>query len=330
MTNKDYNISDVNDIHGESKNDKLHKMSEAIKAEARRLGFFSCGIAKAEPVEGEERETYLKRVDKHCFADMDYMYRNVEKRLDPTLLVPGTKSIISVAMNYAPSASQNEGGYKFAAYALGHDYHIVIKERLRTLASTFQWDKENCRVFVDTAPVLERYWAMKAGLGWIGKNDLLIIPHAGTMFFLGEIFVDIELEYDKPIESRCGRCHRCIDNCPTHALSTNPFDAQLCLSYQLIENRGELSEGAKKAMGDTIYGCDRCQQSCPWNRFSTPTTEPEFQPNEELLDMRKNDWLNLDVEKYRKLFKGSAVKRAKYSGLMRNIEAASENEDTSL
>lgn len=285
---------------------------------------------KAEPVEGEERETYLKRVDKHCFADMDYMYRNVEKRLDPTLLVPGTKSIISVAMNYAPSASQKEDCYKFAAYALGHDYHIVIKERLRTLASTFQWDKENCRVFVDTAPVLERYWAMKAGLGWIGKNDLLIIPHAGTMFFLGEIFVDIELEYDKPMESRCGRCHRCIDNCPTHTLSTDPFDARLCLSYQLIENRGELSESAKKAMGDTIYGCDRCQQSCPWNRFSSPTTEPEFQPSEELLDMRKSDWQNLDIEKYRKLFKGSAVKRAKYSGLMRNIEAASENEDTSL
>lgn len=206
----------------------------------------------------------------------------------------------------------------------------MIKERLRTLASTFQWDIENCRVFVDTAPVLERYWAMKAGLGWIGKNNLLIIPHAGTMFFLGEIFVDIELEYDKPIESRCGRCPGCIDNCPTHALSTDPFDAQLCLSYQLIENRGELSEGAKKAMGDTIYGCDRCQQSCPWNRFSSPTTEPEFQPSEELLDMRKSDWQNLDIEKYRKLFKGSAVKRAKYSGLMRNIEAASENEDTSL
>lgn len=151
-------------------------------------------------------------------------------------------------MNYAPSASQKEDCYKFAAYALGHDYHIVIKERLRTLASTFQWDIENCRVFVDTAPVLERYWAMKAGLGWIGKNNLLIIPHAGTMFFLGEIFVDIELEYDKPIESRCGLCHRCIDNCPTHALSTDPFDAQLCLSYQLIENRGELSVDAKKAM----------------------------------------------------------------------------------
>lgn len=323
MTTKDFNTNNSESFQS----NRLKETSNAIKAEALRLGFFSCGIAKAEPVDYEERNEYMQRVKAHSYAGMDYMYRNIEKRLDPTLLVPGTKSIISVAMNYAPSVKQDEKGYKLASYALGRDYHVIMKEKLRALAKKFNWEEDSYRVFVDTAPVLERYWAARAGLGWIGKNNLLIIPHAGTMFFLGEIFVNFDLAYDKPGENHCGRCSRCIEKCPTHALSTHPFDASLCLSYQLIENRGELSENAKKAMGDTIYGCDRCQQACPWNRFSTPTTEPELQPSSDLLAMKKEDWQNLDVEKYRKLFKGSAVKRAKYEGLMRNIKAASMNDE---
>lgn len=261
------------------------------------------------------------------YAGMEYMAANVEKRLDPTLLVPGTKSIISVALNYAPSATQNANGYKLSAYALGQDYHDIIKKRLRQLAGTFGWT--TFRAFVDSAPVLERYWAVKAGLGWIGKNHQLIIPHAGTMFFLGELFVNIELEYDKPKPNFCGRCSRCIDACPTHALSTYPFDASLCLSYQLIENRGELSETAKEKMGDTIFGCDRCQNACPWNRFATPNDDPDLQPRPELLEMTKEDWQNLDIEQYRRLFKGSAVKRTKYEGLVRNIKAAGNHDEYS-
>lgn len=332
-----------------------------IKSLAHQLGFAACGIAKAAPVEGEEREKYLRRVEAHRYADMDYMYRNVEKRLDPTLLVPGTKSIISVALNYAPAVSQRDDSYKLAAYALGKDYHDIMKRRLRKLATTMGWQEitmkpsptpsanadaqqsvgqgktdsaassdnsekptAHFRVFVDSAPVLERYWAQKAGLGWIGRNNLLIIPHAGTMFFLGEIFVDIELDYDTPAVNRCGRCTRCIDACPTGALKSDPFDASLCLSYQTIENRGEISEAAKSAMDDTIYGCDRCQAACPWNRFATPNDDAELQPSPELLAMSKSDWQNLDVETYRRLFKGSAVKRAKYEGLMRNIKAVNK------
>lgn len=323
-------------------------LSQSIKAEALRLGFSACGIAKAEPVDAETQRHVRKWVEQKDYAGMEYMANNLEKRLDPTLLVPGTKSIICVALNYAPRVKIDESDdkYHFSAYALGKDYHDIIKKRLRLLASKFGWEaypvpnkvipssplleeqgKALYRCFVDSAPVLERYWAVRAGLGWIGKNHSLIIPHAGTMFFLGEIFVNIELDYDKPTKNFCGRCTRCIDACPTNALSTDPFDASLCLSYQLIENRGELSETAKKAMGDTIYGCDRCQQACPWNRFATPNDDPEMQPSEEFLNMTKEDWQSLDIEQYRRLFKGSAVKRVKYDGLMRNIRAANRKCD---
>lgn len=317
------------------------ELSHNIKAEARRLGFFACGIAKAEPVDAATQRHVRQWINRKGYAGMEYMSRNIEKRLDPTLLVPGTKSIISVALNYAPSASPRQDSYQFAAYALGGDYHDIIKQRLRKLAHSLNWHEIEYkpsspithhssplfRVFVDSAPVLERYWAVRAGLGWIGRNHQLIIPHAGTMFFLGELFVNVELDYDQQVKNFCGNCSRCIDACPTHALSTDPFDASLCLSYQLIENRNELSETAKRTMGDTIYGCDRCQQACPWNRFATPNDDPELQPSDEFLNMTKEDWQNLDIERYRQLFKGSAVKRAKYEGLMRNIKAAIKTEE---
>ncbi|MCK6144203.1 tRNA epoxyqueuosine(34) reductase QueG [Prevotella intermedia] len=325
-----------------------------IKVEAERLGFFACGIARAEPVDAETAAAVRGWISKGSQATMDYMANYTEKRLNPCLLVPGTKSIVSLAMNYAPAQTMPETEYQLAAYAYGQDYHDVMKAKLRQLATLIanKFEGENdsrvgendgdstaittpktnetseepvgeIRVFVDTAPVLERYWAQRAGLGWIGKNHQLIIPRAGSMFFLGEIFLPYEFDsYDSPMPSRCGNCRRCIEACPTCAITDEwGFDSEKCLSYQLIENRGELSEQAKQSMGTTIYGCDRCQTACPWNKFATPNTTPEFQPKSELLAMTKADWHNLTIDEYRALFKGSAVKRVKFDGLKRNISA---------
>ena len=325
-----------------------------IKVEAERLGFFACGIARAEPVDAETAAAVRGWISKGSQATMDYMANYTEKRLNPCLLVPGTKSIVSLAMNYAPAQTMPETEYQLAAYAYGQDYHDVMKAKLRQLAAliankfegesdsevgendgdstaitTSKTDQTNpepageIRVFVDTAPVLERYWAQRAGLGWIGKNHQLIIPRAGSMFFLGEIFLPYEFDsYDSPMPSRCGNCRRCIEACPTCAITDEwGFDSEKCLSYQLIENRGELSEQAKQSMGTTIYGCDRCQTACPWNKFAIPNTTPEFQPKSELLAMTKADWHNLTIDEYRALFKGSAVKRVKFDGLKRNISA---------
>lgn len=325
-----------------------------IKVEAERLGFFACGIARAEPVDAETAAAVRGWISKGSQATMDYMANYTEKRLNPCLLVPGTKSIVSLAMNYAPAQTMPETEYQLAAYAYGQDYHDVMKAKLRQLAALIanKFEGENdsevgendgnstvittpktnktseepageIRVFVDTAPVLERYWAQRAGLGWIGKNHQLIIPRAGSMFFLGEIFLPYEFDsYDSPMPSHCGNCRRCIEACPTCAITDEwGFDSEKCLSYQLIENRGELSEQAKQSMGTTIYGCDRCQTACPWNKFATPNTTPEFQPKSELLAMTKADWHNLTIDEYRALFKGSAVKRVKFDGLKRNISA---------
>lgn len=315
-------------------------IASKIKAEAQRLGFFACGIAKAAPVEENVAEAYRKWLENGEEASMAYMTNYLEKRLNPVLLVPGVRSIVSLAMNYAPAQQLPEGEYQLAAYALGQDYHDLMKQRLRELAvnigapmelfqkgkkpqSADEKEETGWGIFCDTAPVLERYWAQRAGLGWVGRNHQLIIPHAGSMFFLGEVFLPFTVDvYDTAMQSRCGSCHRCIDACPTHAIIPDEdFHADRCLSYQLIENRGELSDEAKAAMGNTIYGCDRCQTACPWNRFATPNTEPALQPKPELLSMSKEAWHNLSVEDYRRLFKGSAVKRVKFDGLKRNIDA---------
>ena len=272
------------------------ELSNRIKAEALSLGFSACGIARAEAVSPDVAEGFTAWLSNGGHATMAYMENHLEKRLDPRLLVPGTKSIVSVALNYAPAQRLPEGEYQIAAYALGQDYHDV-----------------------------------RAGLGWIGRNHQLIIPRAGSMFFLGEVFLPIELDYDTPMESLCGNCHRCIEACPTGALATKEqsspsegneggvFISSRCLSYQTIENRGDIPDDIAEAMGDTIYGCDRCQQTCPWNRFAQPTDEPLLQPKEELLSMTREQWQQLTEDDYRRLFKGSAVKRAKYEGLMRNI-----------
>lgn len=307
----------------------LKYLTDSIKAEARSLGFFACGVARAAKVGEEYASLFRRRLARNDYAGMHYMYENVDKRLDPRLLVPGVKSIICVAMNYAPRERMPHEGYQIAAYALGRDYHEVVKARLFKLAEYINKELGGIgyRCFVDTAPVAERYWAQQAGIGWIGKSGLLIIPRAGNMFFLGEVFVDTELCYDEPMESLCGRCTRCLDACPTHALREDGLDCSACLSYQTIENRGAISPEIADRMGNHIYGCDECTCACPWNRFATPTDIDEFRPSDDLLAMQKADWQKLTEDEYRRLFRHSAVKRAKYSGLMRNIRAAASQQE---
>ena len=318
-------------------------LTEKIKAEAKGLGFFACGIAKAEAVDSDTADGYRRWIADGGHASMHYLADNIDKRLDPRLLMPGVKSIVCVALSYAPAKTIPADQYQIAYYAYGKDYHDVMKQKLHALASAC--GITTYRAFCDTAPVLERYWAQRAGLGWIGRNHQLIIPHAGSMFFLGELFVTDTLHYDSPTPNRCGRCHACLDACPTSSIINNQssFISSRCLSYLTIEHRGPfphssflipnssfLIPNSSFLIPNSIYGCDICQLACPWNRFAVPTTEPSFQPSEALLTMTKEKWHNLTEEQYRQLFKGSAVKRAKYVGLMRNINCFSSTEKGSL
>ena len=295
-----------------------------LKAEALRLGFSACGVSPAEAVGVADRDAFVRWIDEGCHADMGYLAANLDKRLDPTLLVEGARSVVSVALNYFPPRDIPPGEYRLAWYALGEDYHTVMKDKLARLLDYLRTllPGVSGRAFCDTAPLLERYWAWRGGLGWVGKHTQLILPHAGSAFFLGELVVDCMLTYDTPLPSRCGTCDRCLRACPTGAL-TRPrhLDARRCLSYLTIENRGEIPPEAASRLGDSIYGCDRCQQACPWMRFARPTDEARLHPRDGLLAMRRADWKRLDVETYRSLFKGSAVKRAKFEGLTRNIRA---------
>lgn len=311
------------------------KLSTEIKQEALKLGFTKCGIAQAKAVDEWTATQYKQWIAEEKCASMDYMRNNIEKRLDPRMLMDGVKSIVCVALNYAPAQFMPEKEWQLAAYAYGQDYHYIVKNKLRQLAQHFGFheitpensttsndDAIHYRVFCDSAPILERYWAVQAGLGWMGKHHQLIVPKAGSMFFLGELFLDIELSFDTPMKRHCGNCKACIEACPSGAIQLDSsLDANKCLSYQTIENRGELAEGVAKDMGDMFYGCDRCLRACPWNRFSKPNDTPELQPKTELLEMTRDKWMNLSLENYQKLFKKSAVKRAKYEGLMRNIRA---------
>lgn len=297
-------------------------LSQQIKAEASRLGFSACGIASAKDV-GDSKIYLQQWLADGNHAGMDYMANNFEKRCSPSLLVEGTKSIVCLALNYYPSKRLRKDQPQFAFYAYGKDYHEVMKAKLTELFSFIATLLPvNGRVFCDTAPILERFWAQQAGLGWIGKNSQLIIPKAGSYFFLGELFLDIDLDYDKPIKNRCGKCSLCLDSCPTKALY-KPYllDSKRCLSYLTIENKGEIEDEYLSKIGNHIYGCDDCQNCCPWNRFAKPHSVSEFKPSDYFLSMEKDDWSQLTIEQYRTLFKGSAVKRAKYDGLIRNIKA---------
>lgn len=299
--------------------------SEEIKKEALRLGFDACGISPADNSGEEER--YMKWIADNWHADMIYMARNVEKRIDPRLLVSGAKSIISVALNYYPNKKQASHAPQFAYYAYGKDYHDVVRAKLKELFEFISSRKPELsgRFFSDSAPVLERFWAAQAGIGFVGKNSLLIIPGKGSFFFLGELIIDIELDYDSSIAENCGSCTRCLDACPTNAIE-EPYkvNANKCISYQTIENRGEISSYVAPRLKNYVFGCDICQKVCPWNRVSTPHKTSEFIPNDSFMNLDIKKLLEMDEEEYREVFKGSAVKRAKFAGLKRNVIAVSK------
>jgi epoxyqueuosine reductase len=299
-----------------------------IKKSAQRAGFSFCGVAAACEVDADEQQRYFHwlRIGNH--DEMHYLENHIEKRFHPELLVEGCRTIVSVALNYYPPQQLSRDEYQLAWYAYGTDYHLLVKEKLQQMVLDLQpmlGDvTTQVRAFCDTAPVLERYWAWKAGLGWRGKNDQLIIPGAGSTYFLGELFLPCTSDYDTPHPDHCGNCRKCIENCPAHAINEDrTVDARRCLSCQTIEHRGPLSESVKQTLGNRIYGCDVCQRVCPHLRFATPPPEARLHARPELLAMHREDWQQLTPETYCTLFRKSAVKRAKYEGMMRNIEAVS-------
>lgn len=302
----------------------IKSLSDTIKEHAISLGFSACGISKAEPIDINTENSLHAWLNENHNADMEYLARNTDKRIDPSLLIEGGKSIISVALNYYPQTKQSTDVPQFAYYAYGKDYHEIVKDKLQHLLKYIQnlIPDVSGRVFCDTAPVMERYWAAKSGIGFIGKNTLLIIPKKGSYFFLGEVIIDKELNYDSPLNISCGKCTRCLEACPTKAIE-KPYliNANSCISYQTIENKGEISEHIKPLLSNNLYGCDICQKICPWNRYSTPHETPELNQNEEFAELDWNKMEQMTVEDYQRIFKGSAVKRAKYSGLKRNLEA---------
>jgi epoxyqueuosine reductase len=306
---------------------KKYTYSSFIKSEAKRLGFISCGISQAGFLE-EEAPRLEKWLKEGRQGHMQYMGNHFDKRLDPTLLVDGAKSVISLLLNYYPEQKQEEGSYKISKYAYGEDYHFVIKEKLKELLYSIQQNigEVGGRAFVDSAPVLDKAWAAKSGLGWIGKNSNLISKQVGSFFFIAELIVDIELEYDTVTTDHCGSCTACIDACPTQAI-IEPFvvDGSKCISYFTIELKENIPNDVKGKFDDWAFGCDVCQDVCPWNRFSKPHNEPLFNPNPELLSLTKKDWEEITEDTFKAVFKNSAVKRAKYSGLMRNINFLKEN-----
>ncbi len=298
--------------------------SARLTEEARALGFARVGVTPAADVPEAVRAHYLRWLSEGGNAEMQYLANHQEKRFSPTLLVPGVKSIVSLAMSYHPTDLPTQEG--LAWYAQGADYHDVMRQRLSTLMERLGLTG---RAFADTAPVLEKYWAWACGLGFIGRHTQLVIPGMGSAFFLGELFVEEEAdEYDVPLTpsfftDRCGKCHRCEEACPTQAIADHQLTAERCLSYLTIEHRGDLPEWAKPHIGECFYGCDRCLRACP-HLHATASPVEELRPKEALLGMKAADWAALTEEQYRALFKGSAVKRAKYAGLVRNIKARGE------
>ena len=302
--------------------------SQLIKQKAEKFGFQSCGISKAEFLE-EEAPRLEAWLNKGYHGEMNYMENHFDKRLNPTLLVDGAKSVISLSYNYFPKVKIDEiNNFKISKYAYGEDYHEVIKDILKNMVAELQEEigEFGFRVFVDSAPVLEKAWARKSGLGWVGKNANLITKKHGSFYFLAEIICDLELEYDLAVTDHCGSCRACIDACPTQAIvSDRIVDGSKCISYATIELKNEIPDYFNGKMDDWIFGCDVCQDVCPWNRFSAPTLQEKFAPNFQKLNFRKNEWKELTQELFSEIFKKSAVKRTKFSGLMRNINLLKDN-----
>lgn len=294
-----------------------------IKSAAANMGFSFCGIAKAEFLEDEapRLEEWLQRGYQ---GKMSYLENYFDKRLDPRLLVPGAKSIITLGYNYYPSEDlAQSSSLKIAKYAYGEDYHFVVKDKLKALLEELRLSigEIDGRAFVDSAPVMERAWAQRAGMGWIGKNSLLLNKQMGSFFFLAELIIDLELDYDSPIKDYCGTCTACMDACPTEAIA-EPYvvDGSKCISYFTIELKEAIPEEVKGKFDNWVFGCDICQDVCPWNRFSKSHNEKKFEPSDELKGLSKNDWKEITEEVFQQVFKKSAVKRTKLEGLQRNID----------
>ncbi|MAW15303.1 MAG: tRNA epoxyqueuosine(34) reductase QueG [Flavobacteriaceae bacterium] len=297
--------------------------SNKIKLAAQKLGFLSCGISKADFLEDEapRLEQWLSQGHN---GSMYYMERNFDKRLDPRILVPGAKSIVSLLLNYHTDQKQiDPEAPKISSYAYGLDYHSVIKKKLKKMMKIIHREigEVNGRVFVDSAPVMEKAWAAKSGLGWVGKNTNLISKKVGSFFFIAELILDLELEYDLPVADHCGSCTACIDACPTEAL-IKPYqiDGSKCISYLTIELKESIPSEFKGKMDNWAFGCDVCQTVCPWNRFSTPNDESAFKPQSDLLSLSKKEWEEMTESVFNTVFKNSAVKRTKFNGLKRNIK----------
>ena len=300
------------------------QQSAIIKKQALAQGFSFCGISKSVFLadEAPKLEAWLKAGN---HGKMQYMENHFDKRLDPEKLVPGAKSVISLLYNYYTNTEQgNEGDIpKISKYALGTDYHVVIKDKLKTLVQSLQAEigDFDTRVFVDSAPVMERVWAAKSGLGWQGKNTLLINKSQGSYFFLAEIICDLELEADNPIKDYCGTCTACIDACPTEAITPYYVEADKCISYLTIELKEEIDSRFDGKMDNWLFGCDICQEVCPWNRFAQKHQEKQFEPIKEILGLTKQDWQEMTEDVFRKTFKNSPLKRAKLSGIQKNLKA---------
>ncbi len=301
-----------------------------IKEEAHRLGFEQVGISKADFLE-EEAPRLEQWLAQNHHGKMAYMERWFDKRLDPRLLVEGAKTVVSLLLNYFPAETQRKDAPQISKYAYGRDYHDVIKEKLKELLYFIRTEigQVNGRAFVDSAPVLDRAWAKKSGLGWIGKNGNLIHPQKGSFFFIAELIIDLELLADAPMRDYCGTCTRCIDACPTEAiLSPQIVDGSKCISYFTIELRDAIPVEMKGKMDNWAFGCDVCQDVCPWNRFSKPTAEKDFQANKDLVQMSEEEWSEITENVFEKVFKNSPILRTGFDGLKKNLKFISQHDET--
>ncbi|MBN2812652.1 MAG: tRNA epoxyqueuosine(34) reductase QueG [Bacteroidales bacterium] len=310
--------------------DELTRQSSLIKAAAQKMGFDACGISRVARLD-EEAKRLDSWLENHYHGSMTYMENHREKRVDPSLLVKGAQSVISVILNYFPEKKQEDPEAPvISKYAYGRDYHKVIRDRLYLLLRYINEEitPASGRAFTDSAPVLDKVWAARAGLGWIGKNTCLISRKLGSFVFIGELVVTIPLRYDNPIRNYCGTCTKCIEACPTHAIiAPGVLDARRCISYLTIENKGDIDDEFRKKLGNRVFGCDVCQEVCPWNHKAVPHQMPELEPVPGLLEMTRDDWQELAEEEFNLMFGETALKRPGFAGLRRNLAAISATTD---